>query len=201
MSPRVPSGRNPCFSLCRNNTHSKRAPGQSFSPSFRQSQSPPSPGRCVHFQAQFPPGMSKKQPPLEESVVCCGLGSLQFWAMLHPALCSLHSAVPSSKMEGSGTSCSCYARWLPSCGAACGFFFIVVSVVLKARACPRAFFFSSICASLRILQVTELARRLLHLISLHSLLRLSACAVNSCGVSVASRLPLGSVPTPESFLP
>ena len=52
---------------------------------------------------------------------------------------------------------------------------------------------------LRILQVIELARRLLHLISLHSLLRLSACAINSCGVSVASRLPLGSVPTPQGL--
>ena len=51
----------------------------------------------------------------------------------------------------------------------------------------------------RIIQVIELARRLLHLISLQSLLRLSACPVNSCGVSVASRLPLDSVPTPEGL--
>ena len=62
-----------------------------------------------------------KKAAATRSVVCCGLFSLQFWAMPHPALCSLHSAVASSKLEGRGTSCSCYPRWVPSCDSASGF--------------------------------------------------------------------------------
>ena len=89
------------------------------SSSSLQCQSPPSPGRCGHFPAQFPP---VKTSAATRSVACCCLGPLQFWAMHHPALCSLHSAVVSSKMEGRGTSCSCYPRWFPSCDSACGFF-------------------------------------------------------------------------------